>query len=254
MQPPFGDSPQDIDYLEGQLGDLIDRLEQDTGLTFDEDRFRQVVRNANETRSLMIRVNELRKRIPCPWHGRDAFEFTFIAYLFWGTEKVNQIYRQLIAEIEASSRVPTIEERHRILWLHAMPYHRSDLFDLLEQHGTRIVCDEMGAVYWRPTDEARPLRSMAERMLAHPGHGSIRNRVLRARGLAQEYEVDGALHFTHWGCRQGYGGVRLMKDGLADIGVPMLSLDGDGIDDRNYSPGQEKTRVEAFIEMLSGRG
>ena len=41
-----------------------------------------------------------------------------------------------------------------------------------------------------------------------------------------------------------------MKDALAEVGVPMLNLDGDGIDDRNYAPGQEKTRVEAFLEML----
>jgi benzoyl-CoA reductase/2-hydroxyglutaryl-CoA dehydratase subunit BcrC/BadD/HgdB len=251
LQPPYGDSPRDIEYLEGQLSDLIERLERNTGRTFDQARFAQVVHNANETRALMVRVNELRKAIPCPWYGRDAFEFTFLAYLIWGTEKLIEIYRELIAELEAQSPEAPNGERHRILWLHAMPYHRTGLFDLLEQHGTRIVCDEMGTVYWEPTDETRPLRSMAERMLRHPGHGPITNRVLRACRLAREYQVDGALHFTHWGCRQGYGAVRLMKDGLAEIGVPTLSLDGDGVDDRNYAPGQEKTRVEAFLEMLA---
>jgi benzoyl-CoA reductase/2-hydroxyglutaryl-CoA dehydratase subunit BcrC/BadD/HgdB len=30
----------------------------------------------------------------------------------------------------------------------------------------------------------------------------------------------------------------------------MLILDGDGIDSRNYSEGQTKTRLEAFLEII----
>ena len=32
--------------------------------------------------------------------------------------------------------------------------------------------------------------------------------------------------------------------------LPLLDLDGDCVDDRNYSPGQIKTRVQGFFEML----
>ena len=34
--------------------------------------------------------------------------------------------------------------------------------------------------------------------------------------------------------------------------IPMLILDGDGIDKRNSHDGQIKTRLEAFLEMLEG--
>ena len=33
-------------------------------------------------------------------------------------------------------------------------------------------------------------------------------------------------------------------------GIPMLILDGDGIDRRNSHDGQIKTRLEAFLEIL----
>jgi benzoyl-CoA reductase/2-hydroxyglutaryl-CoA dehydratase subunit BcrC/BadD/HgdB len=33
--------------------------------------------------------------------------------------------------------------------------------------------------------------------------------------------------------------------------IPMLILDGDGIDARNYSEGQTRTRLEAFLEIIS---
>ena len=34
------------------------------------------------------------------------------------------------------------------------------------------------------------------------------------------------------------------------MNIPMLILDGDGIDRRNSHDGQIKTRLEAFLEML----
>jgi hypothetical protein len=43
----------------------------------------------------------------------------------------------------------------------------------------------------------------------------------------------------------------MVKDSLMKLGVPLLNLDGDGIDSRTYSPGPEKTRVEDFLEMPS---
>ena len=37
---------------------------------------------------------------------------------------------------------------------------------------------------------------------------------------------------------------------LQEMDIPMLILDGDGIDRRNSHDGQIKTRLEAFLEML----
>ena len=41
-----------------------------------------------------------------------------------------------------------------------------------------------------------------------------------------------------------------MKDRMKEKGIPMLILDGDGIDKRNSHDGQIKTRLEAFLELL----
>ena len=42
----------------------------------------------------------------------------------------------------------------------------------------------------------------------------------------------------------------LLKEKLQEMDIPMLILDGDGIDRRNSHDGQIKTRLEAFLEML----
>ncbi|MBW2059375.1 MAG: 2-hydroxyacyl-CoA dehydratase, partial [Deltaproteobacteria bacterium] len=67
------------------------------------------------------------------------------------------------------------------------------------------------------------------------------------------YEVDGVIHFSHWGCRQSCGGASVLADVLKDQGIPCLILHGDGGDPSNYSPEQTRTRLEAFVEMLDGR-
>lgn len=40
---------------------------------------------------------------------------------------------------------------------------------------------------------------------------------------------------------------------LHEAGVPLLQLDGDGIDERNSHDGQIKTRLEAFFEVLEAK-
>jgi len=59
------------------------------------------------------------------------------------------------------------------------------------------------------------------------------------------------IHFSHWGCRQSSGGAGVIGDVLKRKGIPYLILPGDGADPDNYSPGQTRTRLEAFLEMLA---
>jgi benzoyl-CoA reductase/2-hydroxyglutaryl-CoA dehydratase subunit BcrC/BadD/HgdB len=63
--------------------------------------------------------------------------------------------------------------------------------------------------------------------------------------------VDGAINPTQWGCRQGSGARGLISDALRSDGVPVLNLEVDCVDPRSFAEGQLKTRLEAFVEMLS---
>lgn len=68
-------------------------------------------------------------------------------------------------------------------------------------------------------------------------------------GVAR-YECDGVVHFSHWGCRQASGTLRVIRDRLRREGISMLELDGDCIDPTNLQAGPLRTRIEAFIETL----
>lgn len=63
-------------------------------------------------------------------------------------------------------------------------------------------------------------------------------------------DEDAVIHFCHWGCKQVSGGSNILKNDMKEKEIPMLILDGDGIDKRNSHDGQIKTRLEAFLEMI----
>ena len=45
----------------------------------------------------------------------------------------------------------------------------------------------------------------------------------------------------------------LVREKLAEMGVPLLVLDGDALDRRNDQDGQLKTRLQAFLEIVENR-
>jgi benzoyl-CoA reductase/2-hydroxyglutaryl-CoA dehydratase subunit BcrC/BadD/HgdB len=86
-----------------------------------------------------------------------------------------------------------------------------------------------------------------------PFVGSVQRRLELLRVMAADYRVDGAVNPCHWGCRQGTGARGLIEEGLKEAGVPVLNLEVDCLDERSFSEGQVRTRLEAFMEMLQNR-
>ena len=106
---------------------------------------------------------------------------------------------------------------------------------------------------WDPIDPHDPYVGFAERAISIPFNGGVERRVQHLKKLAQDYKIDGAINPCHWGCRQGTGARGLIEEGLKEIGVPVLNLEVDCVDTRNYAEGQLKTRLGAFFEMLHSR-
>ncbi len=254
------DVPNELDadsimYVREQLADLESVLAEIIGRRIPHERFAEVIDISNQTRREMIRVNELRRSAPSPMSGRWAFGFIFQALLGMGSTKVLEIYRNLVRELEAEITGGGLErQEHRVLWLLAYPYFKHSFVDYMESElGLFAVADEMSYIYWDEMSPDDPLGSLAKKTLQNPGLGEVSRRVDVAVKLAVEHKVEGAIHYSHFGCRQGCGGVSALREGLESVGVPLLVLDGDCIDERDYSDGQVRTRLEGFCEMLEDR-
>jgi hypothetical protein len=70
----------------------------------------------------------------------------------------------------------------------------------------------------------------------------------------KEWKVDGAILCYPYSCRPYTIPPLMGKKALKDrLGIPVLVLEGDAYDTRNYSAGQLRTRVETFAELLKMR-
>jgi benzoyl-CoA reductase/2-hydroxyglutaryl-CoA dehydratase subunit BcrC/BadD/HgdB len=65
------------------------------------------------------------------------------------------------------------------------------------------------------------------------------------------FNVDGAINFSPYSCREWAATIMMTKKAIEkELGVPVLVLEGDCYDTRNYSASQLRTRVETFAELL----
>jgi benzoyl-CoA reductase/2-hydroxyglutaryl-CoA dehydratase subunit BcrC/BadD/HgdB len=65
--------------------------------------------------------------------------------------------------------------------------------------------------------------------------------------LAQEYQVDGVIHYNLQFCRTYANEAVKVERRLEEAGIPLLRLETDYSDE---DTGQLKTRIEAFLEMI----
>jgi len=257
LHVPQENSEPGVAYLADQLKDMVEFVGRHTGKPLDEDKLRQAVDNTNRTRKLMQEVYHLAQNVPSPTDGRLLTNFGLVMPLFFGTEAAVEIARAYKDEFNArmDSGTPGVpDEKFRLLWIQNRIQFSNPLVELLEkEYRTNIVSDELNDIYWDPIDPQDPYRGMARRAICIPLNGSIQGRINHLQELARAYRLDGAINPCNWGCRQGTGARGLISEGLKDIGVPVLNLEVDCVDKRNFSEGQLRTRIEAFVEMLESR-
>ncbi len=251
---PIEVTPDAIDYLTDQYKEMIKYVENETGRKLDYDQLKKTIKYNNQARGYLIEANNLCKNVPCPANSNDLKNF-IIYVLLQGTEEsveVAKLFRDEFKFRVENGLTGLSEEKFRLMWIQNRIQFKTDILDILEEKfGANIVIDELNHIWWEPMDESQPLRSLANRMITHPIVGPVERRLEVITQLAQEYKIDGAVNPAHWGCRQSAGARVLFKDALQKIGIPLIHLDVDCVDQRNYAPGQIMTRLEAFLEMLS---
>lgn len=250
-------TPHSVQYLADQCRDLTQFVASFTGEPLDEDRLRDAMHKTNRSRELMVEVYDLASRVPSPANGRVLANFGIVMPLFLGTEagiEVAQAYRDEFSAIAANGGSGVPGERLRLMWLQNRIQFKNPLVDLIEKnYQAVIVSDELNSVTWDPIDIDDPFTGMARRIMSLPLNGPVSRRLEHLADLAGKYRVNGAINPCHWGCRQGTGARGLIQDSLKQIGIPVVNLEVDCVDTRNFSEGQLRTRLEAFLEMLENR-
>jgi benzoyl-CoA reductase/2-hydroxyglutaryl-CoA dehydratase subunit BcrC/BadD/HgdB len=259
LDVPYNNNPEAVSYLSGQLKEIAGNIIENTGLQENMSRLSETIRISNEFRKWALKVNALRRKLldyPSYYNG---LSFILPFHGLAGTRETVALYKLMHAELNDLLKIQqsqSAEKRSipkRILWLHLKPYYNNDIFEIMEQSNCSVAFEEINNVYWPELDPAKPYESMAIKMLSHPLTGKIENRLKALKQMASDYDIDGAVLFSHWGCRQSNGGARIIKDFFAKKGIPLLVLDGDCVDRSNSSAGQIKTRLQGYMEILDSK-
>lgn len=253
VEVPYRYTEEAVDYVEGQLKNVVAALARATGTPYDPDRLRELIRCSNRVREVRLQINDLKKSVPARLSGRRDTDF--FGQLNMGVcgqravELTEQFYQELLSQASEGARSP---ERTRLMWLYALPPVPRVIETLDAEWGARVVAAEEGTVYWDEMEEREPLRAIARKICQSRTAGPIENRLGHILRTAREHSVQGAIHFSHFSCAYSTGGTRPIKDALAEQGVAFLNLDGDCAVAQQNNVLQMLETLEEFVERLVG--
>lgn len=247
LDVPYRDDPASVDYLARQLKEFAGELENRFGRKFDEEKLRSAIRIENETRKALMEFFQLQSQRYYPGELISHLYMMMGMHLLIGRQDFLDLIRFMIQDIQ---NYPKFEGK-KILWIHLLPFYQETLqsyFNVSRKY--QIIASDIIMDSMEELEEAKPFHALARKIIRNLYNGSYSHKAEMVGQLAETLHPDAVIQFCHWGCKQSSGGSVLLKEKMQDMKIPMLILDGDGIDRRNSHDGQIKTRLEAFLEML----
>ncbi|BCN31143.1 2-hydroxyacyl-CoA dehydratase subunit D [Anaeromicropila herbilytica] len=234
-------------YVVEQLKEMIVMLEEKFQMKLDMNELKETLKRENESKAYYKQF--LKEQIDRYYPNTLTMNLfmLFATHLNIGTKEALDFFQLLAKDIKKYPK----SNGTSLFWVHLFPYYQETLksyFNCNEDYQIK-ACD-LNLDYMEELDIEHPLETLAKKMILNIYNGSFERKVELVSQLVKEYKSDALIHFCHWGCKQSSGGVMLLKEEMKKLGVPMLILDGDGMDRRNSHDGQIKTRLEAFLEMI----
>ena len=266
--PRIKDTAQAKAFWYGQVKEIKEKVEKLTGNAITRKTMRNAITTTLKTTETTRRLQNIRKNSPSVISGRDAMlveQMTFFDDITRWTEKTNLLCDELEKKVQEKSTVAP-EETPRIL-LTGSPMIWPDCWkipNLIEESRPAgiIVADELCSgdrVYFDPVgvDEGSKddlLRAIAERYIlpctcpCFTSDNGNQDRIDKLQTLIKDFRINGVIYHVIRGCHLYAMEYMRLKRLFDRENIPIYYLDTE------YSredSGQMKTRIEAFLEMLS---
>ncbi len=255
--PHASGEPMALEFR-GQLAGLKTKIEQHFGAEITDEKLRSAVRLCNETRSLQRDLYALRQSANPPITGGETVE-VMVAGSSMPKERYNTMLRTLLEELRGAT-VPERKIGARIMIV-GPGHDDTSMCDIVEELGGLVAADLTcfgGKVIFGSVQEEGPdpLQAIADyQVLARPfcpknlgAHPHIQKELLdQVRAL----RVDGVIGQSFLCCNMWGGELYILHKELKEAGIPMLRLEREYV---SGSSGQLQTRVQAFLETISGGG
>lgn len=263
---------RNISYVAAELAELVEWLENVSGKRMDWDKLREAVELGRQMVELNREIQEILKAKPSPIVPRMTTQSYWFNWIYSGTTEGVHFLTALRDEVkEKAARgesglpsvngSPPVKERFRIISIPPVPQIRGKTLDWLwREYGVSIVISTFMLWPEIEMDPDQPLESIARKYLNNPlirqyfnpcesQYGTVTTTVQAAK----DYEADGVIIWGNPSCDATSGFVKIMRDRLAEIGVPSVVFDHDPADPTYTSEEALKERMEEFVELLESR-
>ena len=247
---PYEPCEEAVCYVADQMKDMTAWLEDITGRKADLNKLNEALALSRETVRTMHEVMALRKdRYISAELTSELYEALLMHNALGRPGTLT--YARMLKEDFLNSKV---RPGKKIIWMQTNPFYQKTAKTIFDySRDPWIMITELCYDSLIDMDDCDPYRAMARRVVYNYYNGPISRRIEKAADTARALEADGVILFCHWGCKETCGAAALIEKALTDAGIPTLVLNGDGVDRRNNSDGQLKTRIGAFLEMLEER-
>jgi len=245
-----------IDLMVAEIEDLIVLLEKRTGKRFEMQRLVELMDSINEQEGYLWEAAQMiGEARPCPVSIADQMPNTMIPQWHRGSEWAVAHARKFRDEV--ASRVErgvgvAANERLRLMWIGAGVWHDPGFYQALEERLGAVFVWSMylpftGPQYIREVKD-KPLEARASRICSM-------NEVLHlppwmSNWMCSEAErcgIDAAVMLMPPDNRLSQSGTQLTAMALRDAGVPVLQLEADMVDAKNWSHERMVQLVENFL-------
>ena len=258
LQTPInGHSRKAFETISDGLAEAVSEMEKVFGRKLDPARLEEACVLSNEAADLAKKCMHLRFTSPPLVRGSEAIYNAIVFSQLWGTQDLVDIQKAYLEELTmkkawAEQRY-SIDDTHRLLWLHLPPFYDTRHLDFIETTcNAPIVFEETNFVGWEPLDPKDPYRSLARKLL-QSGFLDPSLRVNYVKEAIPAGKFNGVILYTH-----GFGRCSLadrafskqLRETLDSVGVPLLTLEGDCMD-ASIDPCSTTTKIASFVEALN---
>jgi len=258
------------DYVVKQIKEeVIPTMEQVSGVKFDIDKLRELMRNSAKAEDNLVWVLQSAKKKPSPIDGYFGAVYYIgpIFSAFRGTSDAVEFYDLLRGEIQERTDkglgpvTPDGEmgkEKYRLVtegppnWTNFREFWK-----MFYDEGAVCVASsysKVGGVYdydgFRH-DPENPIESLAEYCLGCYTNRNLPERTKMMADYIEDYEADGLLINSIKSCNSFAAGELLMLREVENLtGKPGAFIETDLVDPRYFSPANVKNRLESYFQMI----
>jgi len=262
VETPYYMNERALKYLTGEMKRMIGKLEKIAGKKLDEDKLREYVKLSNETGEYILKIQELRKLVPCPdtgWHRPADTIFTAQMGTPFSRDYFKGLYEIVKERADKGQGViPEGKKEVRLAWGYTWECFDLPFFNWLEnKHGAIYTEDcltlfPMDYAMIDTTNMETMIEGLAQRLMQVPMARQAMSWsdtwINDFVDVARAYKVDALAIGGHMACKHFWALNKLLTDKVKEkTGVPALRFEMDMMDKRFTSPAELKRIMDDFF-------